>query len=509
MSGYDVDKVFQTANFRFHYQPGGACPSNKMYYAGDDGEYITIESAENPRIGGIEPHNVHAPFAMKEYEAVARNRSAPDLPTATVQFLSTMGFIPQHLWMTRRLITTFYGVGGDTSDLSNFATGWRNGYIKVYSNGEATTSTEKASSWDSSDLLQDEIPYTFQRIYAAGTVALDEKAATQVYSEVISAVWGPRKDGLTDIYAVTNNVVASPGQAPAVYYRTAKTGTNATFTELAITGAVSTDVPKKILVVGQYLVVVFKSATTGGYFYTQINEKSGIPASTWTKVTTGFVSGKAPNDAFSLNARQFWVCGDGGYIYKVSSVTTGAEVIDAGETTTQNLNKIRLNGTVILVAGNSDALLISLNNGKTFTLDSTGSAANLAACYPVNRLIFWAATSTGAIYVSEDGAETWTLVSLSSDIATVQDINFITPECGFICTASSGPVATIYATCNGGVDWSTGEPRLSGFPVFDRANQLVAPTTRDASADVNHFVIAGLAGNGSDGILLVGVPNSL
>lgn len=506
MSGYDVDKVMQTSNFRFHYQPGGPAPSNKMYYAGDDGEYITIESAENPRVGGIEPHNVHHPFAMKEFEAVARNRSAPGLPKATIQFLSTMGFIPQHLWMTRRLLTTFYGVGGDTSDLSNFATGWRNGYIKIYSLGEGETSTEKAGSWDSSDLLTDEIPYTFQRIYAAGTVAIDEKAALQVYSEAISGVYGPRKDGLTDVYVVTNNTVASAGQAPAVYYRTSKTGS---FTELAITGSVSTDVPKKILVVGQYLVVVFKSATTGGYFYTTINEKSGIHSSSWTKVTTGFVSGKAPNDAFSANARQFYVCGDGGYVYKISSVTTGAEAIDAGESTTNNLNKIRVNGSTILVAGNSDSLLISLNNGKTFTLDSTGSGANLMACFPVNSLIFWAATSAGAIYVSEDGAETWTQVTLSSAIATVQDILFVTPECGFICTASSDPVATIYATCNGGVDWLTGEPRISGLPTFDRANQLVAPTTRDASADVNHFIIAGLAGNGSDGIVLTGVPNSL
>lgn len=505
MSGQDVDKLFQTSNVRFFYQPGGACVPNSLLYAGDDGQYITIETAENPRVGGIEPHNFHHPFVMREYEQVARNRSAPGFPTASVMFYQKIGFLPQHLWETRRIITTFYAVFGATSDISNFATGWKDGYVKIFGDGEATQSTEKVGAQDASDLISDELPYTFSRIYSTGGISLDETAALQVYSEAISACYGSYGNGVQAQYVVANNTVASVGQAPAIYYRTTKNGA---WTEQAITGAVSTDVPKKIIVVGQYLVVVFKDATAGGYFYTTISENSGIPNSSWSKVTTGFVSGKAPNDAFALSARQFYIVGDGGYIYKVQSIATGATVLDAGETTTNNLNKVKARGEVIIIGGASDTFLLSTDGGKTFTADTVGGAGAITAVEVINKLTFWVGENDGTIWYSVTAGETWTQVTLSSAIATVQDILFVTPEVGYILTASSAPAATVYSTINGGVDWVTGDPRLLNMPTFDRANQLVAPQTRDASTDCSHFIIAGLAGNGSDGIVLVGIPNS-
>lgn len=503
MSGLDTEILYQTGDFRMYYQPGGAGPRSRLYYAGDDGEYITLETASNPRLGGIEPHNFHHPFQIRQFQQVGRNRTAPAFPTATVKFYQKRGAIPEHLWKIRRLITTYYAAAGSTNDISNFATGAE--FVKVYADGEVTESAEMANTQDSNDLVADDLSYTFGRIYSTGGIALSETAALEVYSQLISGTYGPFGDGTQALYLVGNNTTASPGQAPSIFYRTEHDGN---WVEQTITGAAATDVPKKILIIGQYLVVVFKDATAGGYFFTTISAKSGIPDSTgWTKVTTGFVSGRAPNDAFALSARQFFIVGDGGYIYKVRSVETGALVLDAGTITNQNLNKIRARGSVIVIGGVGDTFLISTNGGKTFSAASPGTGGAVTAVEVINGSIMWAASNT-VIRFSVTGGETWHTLTLSATIAAIQEIVFVTPECGYILTATSDPEATVYCTLNGGVDWITGQPRLFNFPVFDRANQVVFPYTGDNSADTTHIMLVGLAGNGSDGIALTGFPNS-
>lgn len=496
----------QTA-LRYYYQPGGACYGNGVKYGGKDGQFLNIESATNP-LRGIEAINVQDPKTAGRFKRVGRNRSAPDYPTASVQWLQRRGYVPEQLLKARIKPYTFYAISGDTKDLTDFVNGWNN-YVKIYSFGELTEANEGGGAWDGGEQIQDEEDFTFERIYVIGPMGFDEKAATQVYSEAVDVVYGSYGDGTEAVYAVTDNTIASAGQAPSIHY-TLNAGV--TWTEAAITGSVAADSPEAIVIVGQYLVVLFDNTTTGGYYYAEINPDTGIPG-TFTKVTTGFVTGKAPKDIYAPDGRSIIIVGEGGYIYKSSNLTAGVVVLDAGGLTTNQLNRVdgTEDGTLVAV-GNSDTVLYSPDRGNTWytSPSATGGAANLNGVAVKDSLEWWIVDASGNAYVTINGGTTWTDSGvLPATITAAQDVVFITDEVGFILCSTASPAAVIYTTWNGGNDWTAGAPRIIATPTADRFNRLAYPDFPEPAIQTNFVAIAGLAGNGSDGIILLGTPKSL
>jgi len=262
--------------------------------------------------------------------------------------------------------------------------------------------------------------------------------------------------------------------------------------------------------VGRYLVVLFSDATTGGYFYSEINSITGVPSSTWTKVTTGFVSSKQPNDMWVNNAREVWFAGAGGYIYRSTSITTGVSVLDAGNAVATDLQRIHGSDELIVAVGDGGKVVVSLNRGETFATTTADPTANgLQAVSVVGNYLWWTADDNGGIFYSQDQGASWTTASFPSTVNEVFDILFVTPEVGYISTATSDPTATLYATMDGGYSWTTTDPRILNFPVFDNGLRLAAPNVSNTNTVVNNLAIAGLAGDGSDGIILVGKASAI
>ncbi len=498
--------VTQTA-LRFFYQLNGACPGNSVQYGGQDGQYLNIEDATNP-IRGIDPINVQDPVTAGSFRRIGRNRSAPDFPTATVQLLQNRGFLPVQFTQFRTSPVSFYGVAGDTKDLTDFLSGWDH-YIKIYSAGEVTEAGEGGGSWDSGEQVQDDLDFSFEAIYNIGSIGFSDKASTNVYSEAKDVAYGRLGDGTEAIYVVTDNTGGSPGEAPSVTYRTKKDGD---WTSLTITGAAAGDVPQAITIVSQYLVVVFDDGSQGGYFYSEIDPVTGVPGA-FTKIQTGFVAAKAPKDIYAPDSRSIWLCGEGGYIYKTSSLTGGVSVLDAGVATSTDLNRIAGDATGTIVAvGESDAIILSEDRGNSWAASTavTGGGNGLDAVEVVSQYIWWVGDDAGDVYYTTDGGRTWTDPGfLPSTIATVQDIVFATDEVGYILCATSGPAASIYTTWNGGEDWTATTPRIISTPTANRFNRLAIPRQPEHSIRANWLAIAGLAGDGTDGIVLVGEPKAL
>lgn len=500
------DQIVTQTALRFFYQPGGACPSNAVKYGGRDGQYLNIEEATNP-VRSIDTISVQDPKTAGRFKRVGRNRSAPDFPTASVAFLQRRGFVPEQLVRLRQEPTTFFAVSGETKDLTDFLQGWSN-YVKIYSYGEVTEVSEGGGSWDSGEQVEDSLDFTFEEIYTIGPMVMSEKASTQVRSEVIDTAFGSFGNGYTAVYSIINEVVASAGASPSVVYRTKPDGD---WTQVYINGAVAADVPHGIAIIGSYLVVIFDNGTTGGYYYASLNENTGIPG-TFTKVTTGFVTAKAPKGIWAPDSRSGFIVGEGGYVYKIKTIPGGVEVVDAGVATTQQLNRVHGTGDGTIVAvGEADAVIISTDRGSNWTAaPDTPGGSGLDALSVKNDKEWWVCDDAGDAYYTEDAGNTWINSGvMGSDIATVQDVVFPTAEVGYILAATSAPAARLYTTYDGGNTWTTSAPRITSTPTADRFNRIAYPDHPDAAIRANYAAIGGLAGNGTDGIILIVEPQML
>jgi len=510
-----ADEILSQKNVRFFIQPGGASPENPVLYSGVSNTYLNVESFPNPIRGGISPINVHDPRSIGRYRQVGNTVDAPDFATFTIQFLQKKDTLPRHLIDILDCYFNLYQVVGSCKDPSDFLAGW-SAYVKVASTNQVTQPTEAGGAFDGDDRLMDEVEATsLGGIYNVGKEGFSEKAAIQVYSQVKGITFGNRVQcsscGPADnasklVYAVTDNTVASPGQAPSVFY---STDGGTTWTEQAITGAVSTDVPTDMATVGQYLVISFDDGSTGGYWYSEINQITGVPG-TWTKVTTGFVASSAPNAIYVESASAIWFAGDNGHVYKATNVLTGVTAEETTLAASNNLLAIDGLDEVICVVG-GNYIAVSRDRGESFAeFQNFNSITHATAVQVMDDYLFWVGgddgtgqtSDNGYVEWTKDGANNFTTLQLGT-FAGVDEILFVTPEVGYISTYSSDPAATIWSTWNGGYSWTSGTPRILNLPTFDRASKLAAPLSPNLGVAVNTLAVGGLAGNGSDGIILI------
>jgi hypothetical protein len=515
MPRVSASEIVTQNHVRFFVQPGGAGPRNAVLYSGQEASYMNIESVDNPVRGGISPINVQSPYVPGEYRRVGRKVEAADFPSATVSFLQRRNVLPRHLTELESCAHTFYAATGDCRDLSTFDTGW-SAYMKIMSFGEATTRKEALSSWDSGDQIQDDIDFIFAAVYNAGAVSIGEKAANEVYSQVVDATYGggvscgncgPADGGTNLVYAVTNNTVASPGQAPSIVY---SLNGGVTVHVAPITSSVANDTPVAIRVMGSFLVVLTKNtvAGNGAIFYAEINPITGVPG-TFNKVTAGFVAaGKLPTDMHVVSASEAYISATDGFIFRLSSLNSGVELVEAGNASTSDLNRIHGDGNdTIVAAGEAGTVVYSVNRGRTWAKAQAVSDDDITALNVRNPYLWWVGNEQGELFFTEDQGDTWFSYAWNTNAAQIDDITFATDEVGWISHRTASPTAVISATLNGGRTWTSGVQRILNTPVFDVANRIVVPRVAKPNITANNLLIAGLAGNGSDGILLVGAAS--
>lgn len=506
-----ADKVVTQKHIRFFYQPEGPGPDNKIHYAGLDGEYIVIEDQTNPKSGGVTRINVHDLYTPGGYTAVGKSVDAPDLPTATVQFMQMHGAVPGHL-IGYDCPMNFYQVVGSCKDLSDLLDGATD-YWKVFSMGEHTSSSEKGGAFDADDALQDGLDFTFDYIAPHGALSFGEEGASVITLEIVDGVYGSKlncgdcgavDDGTMLWYGVQIND-SGTSAPPVVIYTTDGFETMASAT---ITGAAATDEPVAIEIVGRYLVVVFNGSSDAGYFAAPINEITGVPG-TFTKITTGFVSSHDPNDIWVANPREVYFAANGGYIYKSESILQGVDPIHTGDVTTANLLRITEQNGIILAGGVGGALVVSYNRGASFSAPTVAAtASDIQAVAIWNDYTFWVGDSSGGIYYTDKRGEvSWSALSTGLTLSAVDDIVWINHEYGYISAQTAGSNAVLLSTFTGGRLWSTSDPlsgRFVNYPTFDRGNRISYPRVSNVGIATNHVVVAGLHGDGTDGIVVYG-----
>jgi photosystem II stability/assembly factor-like uncharacterized protein len=320
---------------------------------------------------------------------------------------------------------------------------------------------------------------------------------------------GVPNDGTKFIYIACKGAAAAK---PTVVYST-DGGVN--WASVSIAPAANAEDLVAIDIVGQNLVCVSKTGGTASascLYVAPINVVTGVPSSTWSKITPSALnSTNTLNDIYVAASSEVYFVADGGYIYKSVDVLSDMGVIDAGVATAQNLLRIHGAGDTIYASGASGAVVKSTNRAQSFaaTTSNPGAGSN-QALYVLTPFIAWVGNAAGALYYTLDGGETWTQKNFTGLTAVgVQDVYFPTDEVGYVAFTIAGTNARLATTINGGERWvdsAQTTPRLSAVSAGTVFNRIAAPVSRDGATDANTVLIAGLA-TAPAGVATLGVTN--
>lgn len=509
-------EVTKTQNRRLFLQLGGPFPGNPVAFAGLEAQYMILQGVTRP-LRAIEPIRVYDPRRAERFKVVGRKVSAPDFATATLRILENKGTLPFQLGNLDCPFNLYMPVG-KCEDLSDFH-GGPESIVEIVSWAEATSVDEgDRMAWEEDNQVEDAVAVTLEAKYAIGALSFGAEASVDIAREVVDVIYGgglqcgdcgPADDGTQRVYAVTKSSgAASPGLPAEVVYTL--NGGN-TWAQVNIDAFGATEDPLAIRLVGNRLVVLGADA----YFWSTLNDL-GMPG-TFTKVSTGFVAAGSPLAMFVQSAQAVFFVGEIGYIYKSIDITAGVTVVSAGDATTENLYRVNGDGfNTIVAVGAGSTVIKSTNQGASWaatTTEPVGTQVDVTAVWVKDANTYFVGTGASAQLVyTLNGGLTWTAQAFTgSGAGTIRDIVFASDEVGFFVHDDNTPTGYIWATWNGGASWvrnDQGSFRLLNWPVVDRINRIATP---DASLQVsaNNVALGGLAGDGSDGILLLGVPNEV
>lgn len=510
----DVSLVTTTQMRRLFFQPGGPLPGNVPVFAGKNGQYMALQGVQRP-LRNIEPIRLYDPSRSRRYIIAGRRISAPDFPTATLRILESRGTLPFQLGDLSCPFNLYLPVGA-CKDPSAFLTGW-DILVEIVSWAEATQVDEgDRMAWEEDNMVEDAVAVTLEAKYAIAALSISAEASANIDREVIDVIYGggvqcgdcgPSNDGTSRVYAVTTTSgAASPGLPAEVTY-TIDGGL--TWTSVGIDGFGATEAPVAIDIAGDFLIVVGADA----YYWATLNRR-GVPG-TFTKVSTGFVAAGSPLDLYVLAPNEIFFSGEAGYIYRSTNVAAGVEVIDNGNATTSNLLRIHGDGLNTLVAVGADSAVIrSVNRGLAWATTLAEPFDIPLDCYSVcvkgPEVYFVGSGNSGRMEYTLDGGETWTPIAFTgTGQGYVRDIVAGTDEVMWMVHDDNTPTGRLWASWDGGQSWvrnDGGSQRVLNWPVIDRVNRIATPnSTRQISG--NYVALGGLAGDGTDGVLLLGTPN--
>jgi photosystem II stability/assembly factor-like uncharacterized protein len=487
------DEVYKNSNLRTWYKSGG-----RRYFYGMPG-YHYIDGGSMNVAGTSEPIYVPDPRRPGKYRLIARTQTPPDADEFTVNWYEGIGGIPRPL-IKPSCPYTFYELRSKCADPSDFYRGWES-YVMIYSQGliQGPIELGTRTSPDADDPLTDGTTLQAAAIYPAGALSFGEEAQTDVVVEVIDVVYGPQScvacgDGSEAIYALTRANVGSPAAPGQLIY---STDGGATWTTATITGIGTSAEPRYLDIAGGVLFVGTDATTL---FYTQLNTITGAPG-TWSTVTLP----AAMTDVYVQSPTAIYFTGASGTIYKTTDIATAPTLL--ATVGASNLARIHGNGETVVAVGATGQVVYSLNGGTTWTDGTNTSSDDNTALFVVGPYAWWVGDDAGNLFKTEDGGISYTQVAFpGSGSGTVFDILFATVECGWIAHQLNS-VARLVATLDEGDTWAQDgtTSRIVGWPTFEKAGRLAAPTTEPRVA-ANYLAVAGLATGGTDGVLIAGAP---
>lgn len=329
-----------------------------------------------------------------------------------------------------------------------------------------------------------------------------EAADSAVFSEALAGIYadkiqcgscGTPSDGCQRLYVLTSTIAASPALAAQVAYSLNGGGLWA----YDNVNSLGTQSANDLIQVGTRL-VVFSEVDEGHHYKLQSSVDAGVVGS-WTAVTGGYVATHGPLSAWSKSPSETFIAAEGGYIYFMSNPAAAVTVLTDGSVTTQDLNKIRGKGRTVVAVGNSNAVVVSHNNGQTWSL-VTGPVVgvDLNTVEVVDDRIWFVGAANGTAWFTIDGGDNWVENTPDSALTAINDIRFVDEIVGYMVGTISGGVR-IYRTADNGYSWHSDAPYVDSVPEAVRFN-FITPCPEN----YNVVMAGGLATGDVDGIIVLG-----
>lgn len=512
-----------TQRFRRNFvQQGGPRPSNPLAFAGVGTQHMVITALSVPDSGDVTLQHAPDPHQPGGLRTVARTKGVPDPASATFVLTEKANSLPWTHFKQNCPFNVYEAVGGPCSDLSDYSNGW-SAYTRVFSYAEISTRDFGAlQDWESDDQNTVELSTTLENVYSIGPLSFGLEASSTIAFEVTDVVFGTKvqcgdcgvpNDGTNFIYASVKGA-SSPATKPAVVY-TVNGGS--TWSSVSVATAATGEDIKAIGIVGSYLVLLSATGGTASascLYVSQLNTVTGVPSSTFTKVTPSVFN--ATNICFDFYVKSqsevFFVAA-GGYVYKSTDVLTDMTLNNGGDTVTDTLARIHGLDEIIYAVGQNGSVIKSTNGGNTWAVTTTlpGAGSNTAVVV-LDQFRAWVGNSIGVLYYTIDGGENWSTKSYSGTTPVgIQDIAFATDEVGYITYTTGATVGRIATTWTGGASWvasTSTNTRLGSVPTSTTLNRIALPVSNDPTVNVNTVAVGGL-GTSPDGVLLLGVASRL
>jgi hypothetical protein len=344
------------------------------------------------------------------------------------------------------------------------------------------------------------------RMYEYLPVALAERKPTLVTNELIDVIvcdaascgnCETESDGCQRLMAISKAAGGSPS-TPADVVFSLDGGKNWLAHDIDTLG-VAVD-PSGIACVGTYVVVV--AATDGDAMHIAlISEFTATDDPSFTQINTGFVTGGAPQDIWSLGNVAYLV-GNGGYIYKTTDPASGVTVIDAGAATISQLNAVHMLSEEFGVAVGNDGVILTINNDLVSALATSpvGVGVDLNCVWVKSETEWFVGSAAGVLYYTLDGGATWTEKTLPGTApSTVTDIAMASASVMYVAATVTDKGET-YVSINGGASFIRMPlGSANAMPNNDGINAIAA-----FEEDVDFLVGVGLNADGTDGFIVVG-----
>lgn len=500
-----MSKPTTTAYSRIFNIRGGAAPNRAPSYQ-TFGKMGGIDQS----LGDVTPIRVPSATQYGKFDEVGVIRGAEDRPTTTVTYRYTDGKSEIMEAAREGCVLDVHVHFGRCKQPSLFNTGWEK--ILVFENGRYSNySLGDLGAFDQDEdaVIDETVDLSGEWFYEIVPITLSERAQTSVGQQVVDiavtdsvacAECGESSDGCQKVVAVTAPSLGSPGVKAEVIYSDDGFVTAA---DLVINSLDLGQDASAIAQIGDNIVVASNDSVS--IHYMDKDDLFNGVADSWTEVTTGFVQG--PNDMVSLNAAATWLVGDAGYIYYSEDITGGVTVLDAGVTTSENLNAIAaydLEHQVIV--GDSNTVLYS-TDGQTFsavTGPDTVNTPNLISVWMLTDAIWLVGTDDRTLWYTIDSGNSWTQKMFygstegGGGTGAVYDIVFVTKNVGYM-AVGTGTAGQIFRSIDGGYSWYVLPEGAGSIPANDQINAL-AVCYRNA----NVVFAGGLADDAGDGIIIKG-----